>query len=742
MEWLARSANPEKGLPAQTYARHVFGVRAYVGRSLDVLSGRVKSSVLDDLRRTLLPAVAEHDLGKLETVNQDVLSGKRKAKSLPVIHTDAGSVDLMCRNALESALLVASHHVGLPDFVQLENTSESDLLRADDPSRRMKESLEVLLGRHYDALGEPQGERLDAPVDIVAGNRAVFYRTALSMLVDGDHSDSSRPDRPLEEIALRPSCPLLPEKRLAALDGYVSSFKSDSKRNVLRRAIYEECRNYGNDSAIVACDSPVGSGKTTAVMAHLLSVAKARNLRRVFVVLPYTNIIRQSAETYRKALVLPGERADDIVAEVHHLADFDDEASREYATQWNAPIIVTTAVAFFETLAAARPSALRRLHELVASAVFVDEAHAAVPAKFLPVIWRWMKAFADDWNVHWVLASGSLVRFWEMPEVMEAADEPIPREIPMLASDSLRGRSDRFEVGRVTFETLPDAVSVDDLCEAVSLAPGPRLVIVNTVQNAAVVAKHFLESQKFDEVFHLSTALMPTDRESVLTCVCSKLKSDRDGNWVLIGTSCVEAGVDLDFASGFREIASLTSLLQTSGRVNRSGCRSGFRVISFRFNDDERLNANPSLEDGSRVLRQFLEAKRPISSALCTEALRRELQLNPGSESLLKRLVAEERLLRFPVVERMFKIIATDTRTVIVDQDIIHRIEVFEPVDWREIQKHSVQIWGYRINDLHLPELKRHPGMYAWNLAYSPFIGIMEGILGLAEFERNGGGVI
>ena len=743
MEWLARSANPEKGCPAQTYARHVRGVRAYVERSLDALSKRVKSTVLYDLRRILLPAVDAHDLGKLETANQDVLNGKRKANSLPVIHTDAGAVDLMGRNDLESALLVASHHIGLPDFVRLANTNEEDLLRVEDPLRRMKEPLKVLRDRHFEALGEQPGDcSNDAPINVMDGGYAVFYRVALSLLVDADHSDSSQPGRSVDDIAMSLPPPLLPEKRLAALNTYVSAFKSDSQRNILRSDIYAECKNYKNDASVVACDSPVGSGKTTAVMAHLLAVAKAKNLRRIFVVLPYTNIIRQSAETYRKALVLPEENADDVVAEVHHLADFDDEVSREYATQWKAPIVVTTAVAFFETLAAARPSALRRLHELVASAVFVDEAHAAVPAKFLPVIWRWVNVFSDDWNVHWVLASGSLVHFWKMPEVVSAIENIGCRNVPMLVSDELRERSNQFEVNRVIFETLPNAVSVEELLDKVCETPGPRIVIVNTIQNAAVVAKYFHMSQRFAEVFHLATALTPAARETTLNGVRGKLSSSNDDNWVLVGTSCIEAGVDLDFASGFREIASLTSLLQSSGRVNRSGKRKESQVFSFQFKNSDELNTNPSLEDSSRVLRQFIESSAHISPELCTEALQRELQLNPSAESLLKKLVNEEINLRFPQVERLFKIITADTRTVIVNRDIVHRIESFEQVDWREIQKHSVQIWGYRIEDLHIPEINHHSGVYAWHLNYSPFLGIMEGILGLSDFERNGGGVI
>lgn len=741
MEWLARSAEPRKNQPAQTYARHVFGVRAYVHRFVQALTGRIAPALINGLQTIVLPAANKHDLGKLDLENQAVLCGVRKSKVLPIIHTDAGAVELMGEDAFTSALLVASHHVGLPDFVKLGNTDEVDLLRAEDPARRMKEPLDVLLGRHATALGEPQGTQTVGPFDIPASDSAMFYRMALSMLVDADHSDSARPNCPLGDIISDDLAPLMPERRLAALDAYVSSLDTGTERNALRRAIYEECKISVHSDRIVACDSPVGSGKTTAMMAHLLAVAKARNLRRIFVVLPFTNIIKQSAEIYRKALVLPGEKADDVIAEVHHLADFDNEASREYATQWNAPIIVTTAVAFFETLAAARPAALRRLHELAASAVFVDEAHAAVPAKFLPVVWRWMQAFADDWNVHWVLASGSLVRFWEMPEVKVSADAASPvRNVPMLASGALRNRSAEFESSRVSFLTIKDAISVDGLLKAVSQAAGPRLVILNTIQNAAVVASMFLNSGKFKNVFHLSTALTPADRETTLNRVRQELEVDKNGNWVLVGTSCIEAGVNLDFATGFREMASLTSLLQTSGRVNRSGDRHDARVISFRFNRGYCLNANPELEDAAFVLRKILEEGCPVSASLCTEALRRELRLNPGAEGLLQQVILKEKLMQFPEVERLFKIIASDTRTVIVDPSIVNRMEDFKPVDWREIIRGSVQIWSNKIEMMCIPEVSGHPGVFKWNLEYSPFLGVMEGILKITNtFDNNVG---
>ncbi len=745
MEWLARSAHPEKGQSAQPYARHVLGSLAYVRRFLRPLSPVLAPAVLKGLFDVLVPAQEFHDLGKLEDSNQDVLSGKCKGKTLPIRHQDAGVAHLLALDCLESAVLVASHHAGLPDFVEEFNRGD-DAFRESDASKRMQAPLDTLLERHREALSAFSSPSAPHPPENLPEWQTVFWRMALSCLVDADHSDSSAPNIPLEGIGSRQLPPLLPERRLKALDAYVSRFGTDSERSALRGAIYASCRDQLPGERIVACDSPVGSGKTTAVMAHLLAVARERGLRRVFVVLPFTNIIRQSADVYRKALVLPGENHDEIVAEVHHLADFADESARDFAVRWNAPIVVTTAVAFFGTLAAASPVSLRRLHELAGSAVFVDEAHAALPAKYLPLSWQWMQAFADDWNVHWVLASGSLVHFWKLPEIRDAgaADTPSPeRVVPFLSAPAHRDAAAAYEKTRVRFETVEKALTVETLRARVASTPGPQLIILNTVQNAALVARDFARSNAFETVFHLSTALSPEDRAHTLEAVKKRLDSDRDGNWVLVGTSCIEAGMDLDFATGFREMASLASLLQASGRINREGKRIGTTMFSFHFAVGNGINENPGLADAVTVLRQLLlDEKRPVSADLCTEALRRELKLDPSSESSLSRLPAQEGLLNFREVEKKFKIIDADTRTVVVDPDLAARIESFQPVDWREIQRRSVQLWGYKIEQLHVPEIAGRHGCFKWHLDYSPFLGCMEGILACSEFIQAGGGVL
>ena len=151
-------------------------------------------------------------------------------------------------------------------------------------------------------------------------------------------------------------------------------------------------------------------------MAHLLQAAIRKDLRHIIVVLPYTSIITQSVRVYREALVLDNEDPEFIVAEHDHQADFSSIEARELATTWNAPIIVTTAVQFFETLGTNEPARLRKLHELPGTGIFIDESHAAIPTWLWPQAWIWLQKLTKEWGCHLVLASGTTAKFWDMAQ--------------------------------------------------------------------------------------------------------------------------------------------------------------------------------------------------------------------------------------------------------------------------------------------------------------------------------------
>jgi CRISPR-associated endonuclease/helicase Cas3 len=512
----------------------------------------------------------------------------------------------------------------------------------------------------------------------------------------------------------------------------------------LRELVFTESLRASTAAKLLFCDSPVGTGKTTAVMAHLLRAAEDKALRRIFVVLPFTNIITQSARTYRCALTLPGESPPDVVAEHHHRTDFPegenerDSPARQYSCLWHAPIVVVTAVQFFETLAAANTASLRKLHRLPGSAIFIDEAHAALPAKLWPQAFCWLRQLSDDWGCHCVLASGSLPEFWQLGEFIHGC---APVSVPALLPDSCRRKASDAESSRVQIETKSTPLTLEALADVLKDLPGPRVVVVNTVQNAAVIAAHLRNGRHPGAVEHVSTALTPEDRAKTYDRIRFRLSDQDDRNWTLVATSCIEAGVDLDFSSGLRERASLMSLLQLSGRVNRHGLRGQGQLWDFTLAPHPLLNRHPAFEQSALVLGELFRENR-VKAKYCQEALRRELD-RADIKPAVRRIKMEESALSFITVQNLFRVISAQTFTAVVKPELVDRLARFEPVPFRDIQDGSVQLWLGKEREFALPEFPRLQGVYRWTLEYDgTFLGVMEGILPLLRAQSYGLDVI
>lgn len=713
---LAHSAR--KKYPPQTYEAHVRGVCERAGEyaaeaeCYSVKANGILSTIVRD-------SALLHDLGKLEERNQSVLCEQsRRRRHLPVDHTDAGSAALQKMGSGCAAMLVYSHHQGLPDLSTEFVARGCSIFRNGNAEVRAETdaALPALLRQHEALFPRKPNKEVQA----YDGDPAVFLRMALSCLADADHGDTAAAFGQTEKAMPE----LRPQERLAALDHYVSKFGETDERSSLRRELYQSCRSVEAHSGFSVCGSPVGSGKTTAVMAHLLEQACKRNARRIFVVLPYTSIIRQSVDIYRKALVLPGETPEDVVAELHSRADFEDIETRYLTALWRAPIVVTTAVAFFETLSSHNPAALRRLHELPGSLIFVDEAHSALPLRLLPLAWHWMNVLSDEWSCYWVLASGSLVRYWEL-QPLSGLSMPRP-EIAELVRPDLQRELSRYESSRVTFRWREKPIGRKELAEWVQEAPGPRLLILNTVQSAAVIAADMAAEFGQTHVEHLSTALTPEDSGNTIDRIRRRLADPDDADWTLVATSCVEAGVDFSFRTGFREISSLLSLLQAAGRVNRHGRNTEAVMWSFSLQDDSMLPKNPALDVSAAVLRSYFQKRLPITPELSTRSMQDELVRDDSCMSAICDFAELEAAQQFRTLAQKFRVIDQKTVLAVPDDSMASAIAEGR-ASWQELQRHAVSVRKEKIVLWHLREIA--DGIYQWTLGYDSFLGYMHGVL-------------
>lgn len=755
-EPLAHSAR--NGAPEQWYRHHVGNVISLAmrfGREATTHCPKWRDGFLDVLEM----AAHYHDLGKLDDVFQDVLAHNRQTNR-GLLHWDAASAHLL-RLCPEAAVAAFAHHKGLPSFPE-ENAKRAnghDLrLREIDRDvvseslwQRSNNRLTEYLVRHH-AIFPPLEKKAPGFGRDKGGLRR---RLLLSCLVDADHSDTAWHYRNEREV---PAPDLHAAERLTRLDEYVDGLSAknppandrEQQRVKLRQDVYRACREreVKPDERILACDSPVGTGKTTAVMAHLLRVAAERMLRRVFVVLPFTNIIDQSVDVYRRALWLAGESneaMENVVAAHHHRVDFSSYEARCLAARWDSPIVVTTAVQFFETLAARDTASLRKLHQVAGSAIFVDEAHAAVPPALWPQMFRWLRELCEDWGCQLVLASGTLPRFWNRPGFLQEGERC---ESPDLIKPEVRAETMTFEEKRVSICREPQALSAESLAAFVHNKPGPRLVIFNAVQSSAVFAHYLREDCKQGlNVEHISTALTPRDRSQTVARVKERLAA-KETDWTLVATSCVEAGVDFSFRTAFRESWGLVNLLQIAGRASRSGEYDNTEVWDFRHDADNGFSLHPQAKLSRRILEQvFAECaskNRQPGPDDCTDAIQREIfQDHGGKSSQMEKIFQAEKDADYPEVAKLCRIIDAATQTVVVEPELIQRLQNPDRSQWpgwRELMLGSVQLWANRLDAGKLPVKPiGHEGeLWAWIGEYNSFIGYMAGVLPLLKAGKTG----
>jgi CRISPR-associated endonuclease/helicase Cas3 len=253
------------------------------------------------------------------------------------------------------------------------------------------------------------------------------------------------------------------------------------------------------------------------------------------------------------------------------------------------------------------------------------------------------------------------------------------------------------------------------------------------VQSTAVVAKYFCDNFGRSSVEHVSTALTPNDRGKTLERIKSRLKDLNDTDWTLIATSCVEAGVDFSFRTGFRELSSLTSLLQAAGRVNRGGLYDDAEIWTFCLVDGELLKSNPGQKNAAAVLRSYFDGGAAITPSLVTAAIEREIKLY-GMNSTHKKLIIGEYEKNFPYVNDNFKVIDSDTRIAVVDGESVSAL-ISSHANWHYLQQNSLQIAKFKLDELRVPQIAN--GIYRWTLGYDAFLGYMLGVIHANALARD-----
>ncbi|MDP3058106.1 MAG: CRISPR-associated helicase Cas3', partial [bacterium] len=551
-----------------------------------------------------------HDLGKYSELFQKVLKGEENH----VDHATPGALALLkrYRNAgMAAALVVQGHHEGLQQGNPHDLQNSVKMSSSISASGRTYSDRDVaLLLSRFATDGGHLPEHINSRY-LSEKNKGyiahmLYVRMLFSSLVDADYlATEAHFNRTEKELAYRfRGTSLCPRQALEMLLIYKHSLESTSKAspsiNSLRRQLFDICLEAGEKPpGIYTLTAPTGTGKTLATLAFALKHAEVNKLRRVIIVLPFLSIIEQTAREYRKVFNCLAD--DRYILEDHSLVDLPaEDESQLLAENWDAPLVVTTTVKFFEGLFANKSSACRRLHSIAKSVVIFDEAQTmphglAVPT--LAVLTELCNSFGS-----------SIVFSTATQPAFESLDQSVrvyssggwqPLEIVPSALE-LSKRAKRVKVAwrhreRLSWQQVSEEIVT---CSQV-------LAIVNTRKQAKALYLAVQQASDHDNVFHLSTDMCPAHRIDSLQTIKQHLVAKR--TCYLISTQCVEAGVDIDFPVVWRALAPLEAIIQAAGRCNRHDLEQQGKVHVFLSTLEDEKYPGPDYEHGAAQVKLMLE---------------------------------------------------------------------------------------------------------------------------------------
>jgi CRISPR-associated endonuclease/helicase Cas3 len=570
-----------------------------------------------------------HDIGK----NSDAFQTYIRGQSVSPDHSTAGAVEALNRyGALAGRILaftIAGHHAGLAD--------------SKDLTIRLAKRLEPY--NHWENYtGSPptiaelaQSKTPEKHLDYPGFHSAFLTRMIFSCLVDADFLETERFYAAAKgEIVARGNYRTMIKLR-DRLHAYMATKTlgaeltplNQLRSEILTHAISRATCTPGMFTMTV----PTGGGKTLTSLSFALEHAALKAKDRVIYVAPYTSIIEQTAQVFRDAL-----STDEDILE-HH-GNFDWEAAedekceadrdglkklRHAMENWDAPVIVTTAVQFFESLFAARTSPCRKLHNIANSVIVLDEAQT-LPLHLLRPCMAALDELARNYGASVVLCTATQPALRKMDEALPLNKFKQTQGFDIGPERELAPNPPGLYAAlkRVRVEVLPQPI--DDATIAARFAEQEQMLcIVNTRGHAKAL---FDSIGELPGARHLTTLMCSAHRRKALAEVRQNL---RHGHPVrLVATSLIEAGVDVDFPEVWRAETGLDSIAQAEGRCNREGKASAGRVVVFTPANHKLPKAFTAYRDSARGPLQMAE---PLGLGAMQQYFQ-ELYFNRGYEAL------------------------------------------------------------------------------------------------------------
>lgn len=508
-----------------------------------------------------------HDAGKASARFQKRLEGA----PIQVDHSTAGAKVLSKEYGWlgkDLAFLVAGHHGGMPN-------GEKDGRRTS-LNARLKEPLEnyddffnlVELPDARSFMQSAPAFLRGLPAERLAFTGSFLLRMLYSCLVDADYLDTEAfvDKRRFEQRTYRG---LTLQQMSDKLTAHMTSFNLAEWDliNQARQDIHQVCIDASKGKpGIYRLEVPTGGGKTLDSIDFALRHALANGMERIIYAIPYTSIVEQTAAVFKNIF------GQDSVLEHHSNYDFkdaDDETclrERLNMENWDCPLIVTTNVQLFESIYAAKPSRCRKNHRLAKSVIVLDEAQS-IPDAFLKPCLAAIEELADHYGSTVVMCTATQPVLDNVWPFKNRVTEIVPKDKAHF--ELFESRAAIQDIGKLEVGELAARLAAEDQV----------LCIVDTRKAAGLLFDILRDECGCEGLYHLSAFMVPAHRSTVLEEVKERLKNGLPCK--VVSTQLIEAGVDIDFPTVFRELAGIDSIKQAAGRCNRNGKREQGNVYVF-----------------------------------------------------------------------------------------------------------------------------------------------------------------
>lgn len=632
-----------------------------------------------------------HDLGKYAPEWQEALqqaieyekkTGKRP-KRLGVNHAFQGAKLALNYSPLV-AMCIAGHHSGLSDKSNFRGKIQNDSSNIEEvKSQAEKDFLDDILTNDKSQISFKDKLQIE-----------LFIRLIFSALIDADRLDTASHVEGIDyQINNYPQISELKDKFESKRLEIINRSQAANEVNIVREEVYNYCVQSGEcERGVYKLCAPTGAGKTFALQGFALNHAIKNQLNRIIYAAPFTTIIEQTAEVYRKMF------GSDVVLEHHSAVGVDETNSDDINTvqlavqNWDAPIIVTTNVQLLESLFSNHPSKCRKVHNIAGSVIVIDEVQA-LPANLMTPILSMLQNLVDYAGCSILLCTATQPAY----EFIKNTNCQPKGVIPESKTTEHFAKLKRVEYIQIAEEWNWLDVRLDiekrDLQQV--------LIVANTTNDAKNGFKE-INLVYGENCYHLSSRMYPKHRLEILSKIQELLANNK--SCYLISTQLIEAGVDLDFNHGYRVIAPLDSIVQSGGRINRNGKSNSLGTMTVFSLCDGKYPPG-DYKECARMAKQIIDKGNDLNHFVTFDKYFRKKFEYKGTDKQRIQNLREE--WAFESVAEKFKLIEDESESIFVAEEteakqLLVKIEkkgFISKTDFKLCQKYMVK--------LRLPELEK-----------------------------------